>query len=152
MYQLMTVIAKATNGTTGGTAEGAGSDTGSNGAASSFWADYGTFIFIAVFAALFYFLLIRPGQKQRQAHQRLVSSVRKGDEVMTAGGIYGRVTKVGDDYVMLEIAHKTIIKTSKSSIARVESEETENEPEEDEEELEAAAEEAGEVEEGGQEK
>lgn len=111
MYQLMTVIAQTT---TEGEAAGDGAATGG-------WEQYSTWIFIAVFVALFYFLLIRPGQKQRKEHQQLVSSVKKGDEVVTAGGIYGRVTKVGEDYVMLEIAQKTIVRMTKSSIARVES-------------------------------
>lgn len=111
MYQLMTVIAQTTT-------EG---ETAGDGAAGGGWEQYSTWIFIAVFVALFYFLLIRPGQKQRKEHQQLVSSVKKGDEVVTAGGIYGQVTKVGEDYVMLEIAQKTIVRMTKSSIARVES-------------------------------
>lgn len=111
MYQLMTVIAQTTTD----------GEAGGEGTAAGGWEQYSTWIFIAVFGALFYFLLIRPGQKQRREHQRLISSVQKGDEVVSAGGIYGRVTKVADDHVMLEIAPKTIIRMTKSSIARVES-------------------------------
>ena len=89
-----------------------------------------------LFIGIFYFLLIRPGQKQRKAHQEVIEAIRKGDDVMTAGGIYGTVTKIGDDYVMVEIAKKTEIKLSRNSIARrlsveAEVEEEEEEPEEE---------------------
>ncbi|MBE0428890.1 MAG: preprotein translocase subunit YajC [Thermoleophilia bacterium] len=79
---------------------------------------YWLFIYIALFIGIFYLLLIRPGQKQRKAQQQLVSAVKKGDQIMTAGGIYGLVTQVKDDFIMLEIAKKTEIKVSKSSVAQ----------------------------------
>ncbi len=74
-------------------------------------------IFI-VFIVVLYFALIRPTQKQRKQHDQLVRSINKGDTVMTAGGIYGTVTKVKDDYIMLEIARKTEVKLSRGSIAK----------------------------------
>lgn len=89
-------------------------------------------IYIALFVAIFYFLLIRPGQKQKKEHQRLVDAVKKGDEVMTAGGMYGTVIKVGDDHVMLEVAKKTVVKLSRGSISKIVSaEEVEEEAEEE---------------------
>jgi len=75
-------------------------------------------IYIVLFIGIFYFLLIRPGQKQRKQHQEVVDAIRKGDEIMTAGGIFGTVSKVADDYLMIEIAKKTEIKLSRNSIAR----------------------------------
>ncbi len=101
---------------------------------------YMTFAIIGVFIAIFYFLLIRPGQKQKKAHQELVDSLGKGDEVMTAGGLYGIITKVEGDAVMLEIARKTEIRLAKNSIARVVNAEEDDYEEEDyeEEELEEA--------------
>jgi preprotein translocase subunit YajC len=114
-------------------------------------ASYMTFIIIAVFIAIFYFLLIRPGQKQRKAHQALVEAVKKGDEVMTAGGIYGTVSRVGADFVIIEIASKTEIKVAKGSIARmISSEEEEEEEEEYEEEEFEDEEEDEEVDEEGE--
>ena len=89
-------------------------------------------IYIAAFIGIFYFLLIRPGQKQKKAHQELVESLKKGDEVMTSGGIFGVITQVKDDYVMVEIAKKTEVKLSRNSIARTTS--TEEPVEEEEEE------------------
>ena len=83
----------------------AAQEEGGEQASGSSW----TFlIYIVIFVAIFYFLLIRPGQKQKKEHQRLVDSVNKGDEVVTAGGIYG----------MVEIAKKTTVKLSRASIAR----------------------------------
>ena len=75
-----------------------------------------------LFIAVFYFLLIRPSQKQRKEHDRLVQDLNKGDAVTTAGGIHGTITQVKEDYVMLEIAKKTEVKVSRSSIARRETE------------------------------
>lgn len=91
-------------------------------------------IYIAAFIGIFYFLLIRPGQKQKKAHQELVESLKKGDEVMTSGGIFGVITQVKDDYVMVEIAKKTEVRLSRNSIARTTS--TEEPVEEEEEETE----------------
>ncbi|MDO8735759.1 MAG: preprotein translocase subunit YajC [Thermoleophilia bacterium] len=92
-------------------------DTGGEEAAGGI-GSYMLFIYVALFVGVFYFLLIRPGQKQRKQHDQLVSSLSKGDEIMTAGGIYGTITKVMDDHVMVEISDKTEIKLSRNSIAR----------------------------------
>ncbi len=94
--------------------DGSGDQAASGGAGS-----YMLIIYIVLFIGIFYFLLIRPGQKQRKVHQQLVDSIKKGDEVLTAGGVYGRVTSVKPDYVMLEIAKKTEVKLSRNSIARI---------------------------------
>ncbi|MHB9111259.1 MAG: preprotein translocase subunit YajC [Thermoleophilia bacterium] len=94
-----------------------GGDTGGEEAAGGI-GSYMLFIYVALFVGVFYFLLIRPGQKQRKQHEQLVSSISKGDEIMTAGGIYGTITKVHDDYLMVEVADKTEIKLSRNSIAR----------------------------------
>lgn len=78
-----------------------------------------TILMVVILVGIFYFLVIRPGQKQKKDHQRLVDSIKKGDEIVSAGGIHGAVKRVGDDFVMLEVAKKTTIKLSRSSIARV---------------------------------
>lgn len=90
---------------------------------------YMLYFYIVAFIAIFYFLLIRPGQKQRKVHQELVGSIKKGDEIMTAGGIYGTVTKIADDYIMMEIAKKVEIKVSRNSVARRETVQAELEEE-----------------------
>ncbi|NNC76415.1 MAG: preprotein translocase subunit YajC [Woeseiaceae bacterium] len=73
---------------------------------------------IIIFGA-FYFLLIRPQQKKQKAHAALVEGLSAGDEVMTAGGILGKVTNVTDHYAAVEIADNIIIKIQKSSISHV---------------------------------
>tara|TARA_B100002049_G_scaffold191200_1_gene148193 strand:+ start:276 stop:614 length:339 start_codon:yes stop_codon:yes gene_type:complete len=61
-------------------------------------------IMLAVFGLIFYFLLYRPQAKRVKEHKALVSSLSKGDEVMTQGGLVGRITKVSDDKDFIEIA------------------------------------------------
>ena len=73
-------------------------------------------VMIVVMVAVFYFLLIRPQQKRAKEHQRLVSELAKGDEVITAGGILGRITKVDENYAVVEIADNMEIKLQKHSI------------------------------------
>ena len=73
---------------------------------------------IIIFGA-FYFLLIRPQQKKQKAHAATVAALAVGDEVMTAGGILGKVTNVTDHYAAVEIADNTIIKIQKASISQV---------------------------------
>ena len=73
-------------------------------------------IMIVVMIAIFYFLLIRPQQKRQKEHQRLISELSKGDEVVTAGGILGKVTKVDDNYAVIEISENLEIKLQKQSI------------------------------------
>lgn len=65
---------------------------------------------------LFYFFLIRPQNKRAKEHRELINNLDKGDEVVTAGGILGKVTKVSDDYVVIEISNNLEIKLQKSSI------------------------------------
>lgn len=73
---------------------------------------------VIIFGA-FYFLLIRPQQKKQKAHAELVKALSAGDEVMTAGGILGKITGVSEHYAVLHIAENTEIKIQKSSISQV---------------------------------
>ncbi len=68
---------------------------------------------------IFYVLLIRPQQKRAKEHQAEIASVKKGDEVVTGGGIRGRVTKVADSEVELEIAQGVRVRAVKSTLAQV---------------------------------
>src|SRR5512135_1778426 len=69
--------------------------------------------------AIFYFLLIRPQQKKAKEHKALLEALKKGDNVITAGGVHGKVTAVEDNIVTLEIATGVNIKITKSYIAAV---------------------------------
>ena len=87
-------------------------------------------IWILVFFGIFYFLAIRPQRRQRQAHSQMVTMLKKGDEVVTIGGLFGTVTKIGDDWVELEIAKRTkarFLKRSISSITSIVEDEDEDE-------------------------
>lgn len=68
---------------------------------------------------IFYFLVLRPQQKQQAEHKRRIAAAQKGDTVLTAGGVYGKVTKVDTDTVELEIAPSVRIKVLKSTLADI---------------------------------
>lgn len=68
---------------------------------------------------IFYFLLIRPQQKRAKEHREMVNNLRRGDNVVTAGGVKGKVTKVGEDEVEVEIAKDVKVSVIKSTISAV---------------------------------
>ena len=71
------------------------------------------------FMILIYFLMIRPENKRRKTHQDMLASLDVGEEIVTAGGILGKVTKINDQYIELSIAENTKIKIQKTSISAV---------------------------------
>ena len=73
-------------------------------------------IMMAVFVVIFYFLLIRPQQKKQKEHQAMLSKITVGDEVVTAGGILGKVIEVGDNFLTLEIAENVRIKVQRFQV------------------------------------
>jgi preprotein translocase subunit YajC len=74
------------------------------------------------FIAIFYFMAIRPQQRQRRAHEDLVSSIKPGDEVITAGGMFGTVKRTEDTVITLTIAKNVDIKIARKAVAEVISE------------------------------
>ena len=66
---------------------------------------------------LFWLILWRPQSKRAKEHRELVSSISKGDEVMTSGGLLGKVTKVQEDYIAVEVSQGVELKLQKSSVA-----------------------------------
>ena len=74
--------------------------------------------FIIIMVGIFYFVLIRPQQKERREHDALVAALQKGQQVVTRSGVHGRVSKVGDSTVDLEIADKVVVTVDKVSVAR----------------------------------
>ncbi len=73
----------------------------------------------AVLLAVFYFLLIRPQNKRAKEQREMLTKIAVGDEVATAGGILGKVTEVGDQYLTLEIASGISVKLQKFQVAQV---------------------------------
>ena len=76
-------------------------------------------VMMVVFVVIFYFLLIRPQQKKAKEHQALVSKLQSGDEVVTTGGILGKVIEVGDSFVTLEVAEGVRMKVQKFQIGNL---------------------------------
>lgn len=66
---------------------------------------------------IFYFLLIRPQQKKAKEHKGMVANLKKGDHVITSGGVHGTITNVSDDTVNIEIANQVRIKVTKSHVS-----------------------------------
>ena len=73
-------------------------------------------VMLGGFVLIFYFLLIRPQNKRRKEHQELVTALSKGDEVVTAGGIVGQITKVEDDFVKVQINDQVEMRIQKSAV------------------------------------
>ena len=76
-------------------------------------------IFFGGFILIFYFILIRPQQKRAKEHRNLVAALSKGDEVVTNGGILGKVTEVGDEYISVELADNVTVRLQKQAVASV---------------------------------
>ena len=74
--------------------------------------------FVVIFV-LFYFMMIRPQMKRAKDLKKMVEALQKGDEVITAGGLLGKITKVSDQYVSLEIADNVIIQVQKATVQTV---------------------------------
>ena len=95
----------------------AGAPGGTAGGADGGIAAFQQFIPLIFMFALFYFLLIRPQKKKALEHKALLESVKRGDVVITSGGVHGKVFAVEDDLVTLDIANNVNIKISKNFIA-----------------------------------
>jgi preprotein translocase subunit YajC len=85
---------------------------GSGGAAP-----YGDIMFLVLLFAVFYFLLIRPQQKRAKEHKKMVEAVAKGDEVVTNGGVLGKIVEVGDTFLTVNIAEGVDVKLQRSSVS-----------------------------------
>lgn len=77
----------------------------------------GQIIFFAGFILIFYFLIWRPQSKRAKEHKSLMAGLNKGDEIVTSGGVAGRITKVTDDFIVVEIADNVEIKVQKVAVA-----------------------------------
>ncbi len=79
----------------------------------------GSILILVVFILIFYFLLWRPQSKRAKEHRALVSDISIGDEIMTNGGLVGKINRVNDDYVLLNVAEGVDIKMQRNAITRV---------------------------------
>jgi len=76
-------------------------------------------LMLVMFVAIFYFMLIRPQQKRAKEAQQMLAKLATGDEVVTSGGVMGRVTDINDNIVTLEIADGVRVKVQKSAVTQV---------------------------------
>lgn len=76
-------------------------------------------LFMVTMLAVFYFLLIRPQMKRQKEHRTLIDGLAKGDEVVTNGGILGKVTRLEDSFLSLAIAEGVDIRVQRSAVAAV---------------------------------
>jgi preprotein translocase subunit YajC len=90
---------------------------GTGGGASGQGGGFGAFVPLILMFAIFYFLLIRPQQKKQKQHRQMISDLKKGDRVITSGGLYGRITGITDTIVTLEISEKVRVKVARANIS-----------------------------------
>ena len=76
-------------------------------------------VMLVGFVLIFYFLLWRPQAKRAKQHKQLINGISKGDEIVIGGGLVGRITKVSDEFVSLEVAEGTEVNVQKNAIAAV---------------------------------
>ncbi len=76
-------------------------------------------IIIVIFFALMYFIMIRPQNKRTKEHKQLIESLSRGDEVITTGGVVGKITQVGENMIQIEVANGIEIKIQKQAITSV---------------------------------
>lgn len=78
-----------------------------------------TILMIAVFFVFMYFMIIRPQMKRQKEHKKLLESLDKGSEIITAGGLAGRIRQVGENFLVVEIAKDVEIRVQKASVTSV---------------------------------
>lgn len=77
------------------------------------------FIMIAIFFAIMYFMIIRPQQKRAKEHAALLESLAKGDEIVTGGGVLGKITNISENFVEIKVSENTTMNVQKQAIASV---------------------------------
>jgi preprotein translocase subunit YajC len=92
---------------------------GQGGAAGGQQGGFGAFVPLILMFVIFYFLLIRPQQKKTKEHRKMVESLKKGDRVVTSGGIHGRVTGLTEATITMEIADKVRVKVNRGNVTAV---------------------------------
>ena len=87
--------------------------------ASSPGGGFESFILIGLMFVVLYFLMIRPQMKRAKEHKTMIDALQKGDEVVTAGGLLGRISRISDSYVTLEIADRVEIQVQRPAVQLV---------------------------------
>jgi preprotein translocase subunit YajC len=80
---------------------------------------FSSLIPIVLMFVIFYFLLIRPQQKKSKEHREMINRLKKGDRIITSGGLHGRITAVDDTTMTVEIADRVRVKVARGNVAQV---------------------------------
>ena len=89
------------------------------GSAASSGNPMSSILMLVVFFAIFWFLLIRPQQKKNKELRKMLSELSKGDEVVTNGGVIGKISKIDDTFVDLEVAENVTIKVQRNAVSNI---------------------------------
>lgn len=90
---------------------------GQGGAAGAGAGGFSSFVPLILMFVIFYFLLIRPQQKKAKEHREMLGGLKKGDRIVTSGGLHGRITGLDDVTLTVEIADKVRVKVSRGSVS-----------------------------------
>jgi len=90
---------------------------GTNPAGGQGGSQYMSIVMLVAIVGIFYFLMIRPQQKRAKEHKNFLANLKKGDKVITSGGLYGTITGITDDAITIEIAEKVRVKVEKGTVA-----------------------------------
>ena len=90
---------------------------GGAGGAGAQGGGMGTLLMMGAMFAIFYFLLIRPQQKKAKEHRTMLDALKKGDKIISSGGLHGVITGISDDAITMEIAPKVRVKITRGSVA-----------------------------------
>ncbi len=99
------------------TAYAMGANPGAAGAQGG--SQYMSLVFLVAIVGIFYFLMIRPQQKRAKEHKNFLDNLKKGDKIVTSGGLYGTITGITDEAVTIEIAEKVRVKIDKNTVAQL---------------------------------
>ena len=95
------------------------SDALAQNAAAPQGAGFEFLIMIAIFFGIMYFMIIRPQSKRAKEHRKLLEALSKGDEVVTTGGMVGKISAVGENFLEVEVSEGTVIKVQKQAVTAV---------------------------------
>ena len=90
---------------------------GATGAAGP--AGFASLVPLILIFVIFYFLLLRPQIKRAKEHKKMVENLAKGDEVVTNGGLLGRIARVGDNFIELDVGNEVIVKVQRQAVANL---------------------------------
>jgi preprotein translocase subunit YajC len=102
---------------------------GTGGAGGNGAGCFAGFIPLILMFVIFYFLLIRPQQKRTKEHRQMISNLKKGDRIITSGGIHGRITGMDETTITVEIADKVRVKVARGNVSNLAQPASQSQPE-----------------------